>query len=66
MRRLPVFGSFFREYKRYPPEGSFRIIVLQPRKVQRAGIWDAVDGRVLISVHKEHMIAAVAHQHIER
>lgn len=28
-------------------------IVYQPRKVQRSGIWDAVAGRVLITLHKE-------------
>src|SRR5881394_3876751 len=28
-------------------------IVLQPRKLQRSGIWAAVDGRILIYVHKE-------------
>ena len=27
--------------------------VYQPRKIHRAGLWDAVDGRVLIYVHKE-------------
>ena len=27
--------------------------VFQPRKVQRAGLWDAVEDRVLIFVHKE-------------
>jgi len=32
-------------------------VVLQPRKVQHSGLWDAVDGRVLIYVHKEHMLA---------
>lgn len=26
LRRLPVLGSFFREYKRYSPDFSFRII----------------------------------------
>jgi FMN phosphatase YigB (HAD superfamily) len=30
--------------------------VLQPRKLQRAGLWDAVDGRVLIYIHKEQML----------
>lgn len=30
--------------------------VYQPRKARRAGIWDAVDGRVLIYTHKEKMI----------
>jgi len=28
-------------------------VVFQPRKVERAGLWDAVDGHVLIYVHKE-------------
>jgi FMN phosphatase YigB (HAD superfamily) len=32
-------------------------VVFQPRKIQRAGIWDAVDGRVLIYIHKEQMLA---------
>jgi FMN phosphatase YigB (HAD superfamily) len=27
--------------------------VFQPRKIARAGIWDAVDGHVLVYVHKE-------------
>jgi FMN phosphatase YigB (HAD superfamily) len=34
-------------------------VVFQPLKVQRSGLWDAVDGRVMIYVHKEHMLAAV-------
>ncbi|RLP27136.1 HAD family hydrolase [Mesorhizobium sp. YM1C-6-2] len=34
-------------------------VVFQPRKVQRSGIWKAVDGRVLIFVHKEEMLATV-------
>src|SRR4051812_26274391 len=29
-------------------------VVFQPRKVQRSGLHDAVDGRVLIYIHKEH------------
>jgi len=29
--------------------------VYQPRKIHRAGLWDAVEGRVLIYVHKEQM-----------
>jgi len=29
--------------------------VYQPRKIRRAGLWDAVEGRVLIYVHKEQM-----------
>jgi FMN phosphatase YigB (HAD superfamily) len=31
-------------------------IVFQPRKIQHAGIWDAVDGAVLIYVHKEKVM----------
>ena len=30
--------------------------VFQPRKLQRAGLWDAVEGRVLIYIHKERML----------
>ena len=33
--------------------------VFQPRKVQRSGLWQAVDGRVLIYIHKELMLDAV-------
>jgi len=33
--------------------------VFQPRKVQHAGIWAAVEGRVLIYLHKERSIAAM-------
>jgi FMN phosphatase YigB (HAD superfamily) len=35
-------------------------VVFQPRKVERSGLWDAVEGRVLIYVHKEQMMADVA------
>jgi FMN phosphatase YigB (HAD superfamily) len=34
-------------------------IVFQPRKIQRSGLWDAVDGRVLITVHKERSLDMV-------
>ena len=34
-------------------------VVFQPRKVQRSGIWDAVEGRVLIYLHKERMLDAM-------
>lgn len=34
-------------------------IVFQPRKIQRSGLWDAVDGRVLVYVHKEQKPAAL-------
>jgi FMN phosphatase YigB (HAD superfamily) len=29
-------------------------VVFQPRKVERSGLFDAVEGRVLIYIHKEH------------
>jgi FMN phosphatase YigB (HAD superfamily) len=35
-------------------------VVFQPRKIQRAGLWEAVHGRVLIYLHKELMLDAVA------
>jgi FMN phosphatase YigB (HAD superfamily) len=34
-------------------------VVFQPRKIQRSGLWRAVDGRVLIYVHKERMLDEV-------
>ena len=34
-------------------------VVFQPHKVRRSGLWDAVQGRVLIFVHKEQMLGAV-------
>jgi len=36
-------------------------IVFQPRKIQRSGIWSAVEGRVLIYVHKEKVL-----DHVQR
>jgi FMN phosphatase YigB (HAD superfamily) len=35
-------------------------VVFQPRKLQRSGLWDAVEGRVLVYVHKERMLDTVA------
>ena len=34
-------------------------VVFQPRKIRRSGLWDAVEGRVHVYLHKEHMLAAV-------
>jgi FMN phosphatase YigB (HAD superfamily) len=34
-------------------------VVFQPRKVERSGLWAAVDGRVLIYIHKEEMLEDV-------
>jgi FMN phosphatase YigB (HAD superfamily) len=41
-------------------------VVFQPRKVQRSGIWDAVEGRVLIYLHKEQMLDAVQQRYPAR
>jgi len=41
-------------------------VVFQPRKVQRSGIWDAVDGRVLIYVHKEKALDAMQRRYPAR
>jgi FMN phosphatase YigB (HAD superfamily) len=41
-------------------------VVFQPRKVERSGLWDAVEGRVLIYIHKEQMLDAVAEQYPAR
>ena len=38
-------------------------VVFQPLKVQRSGLWDAVQGRVLIYLHKEQMLAQVARRY---
>lgn len=34
-------------------------IVFQPRKIQRSGLWDAVDGRVRVYLHKERMLHVI-------
>ena len=40
--------------------------VFQPRKVERSGLWDAVEGRVLIYIHKEQRLADVAKRYPAR
>src|ERR1700716_3098282 len=35
-------------------------VVFQPRKIERSSLWSAVDGNVLIYVHKEHELDDVA------
>src|SRR5262245_25252006 len=37
--------------------------VFQPRKVERSGLWGAVDGRVLIYIHKEQMLDDVTRRY---
>jgi FMN phosphatase YigB (HAD superfamily) len=41
-------------------------VVFQPRKIQRSGLWDAVDGRVLIYIHKERMLDEVERRYPAR
>jgi FMN phosphatase YigB (HAD superfamily) len=41
-------------------------VVFQPRKVQRSGLWDAVDGRVLIYIHKEQVLDDVERRYPSR
>jgi hypothetical protein len=41
-------------------------VVFQPRKVQRSGLWEAVEGRVLIYIHNEQMLDDVRQRYPAR
>src|SRR5262245_43568363 len=41
-------------------------VVFQPRKARRSGLWDAVEGRVLIYIHKELMLDDVERRYPAR
>jgi FMN phosphatase YigB (HAD superfamily) len=41
-------------------------VVFQPRKIQRSGLWAAVEDRVLIYIHKEQMLDDVAERYPAR
>lgn len=41
-------------------------VVFQPRKIQRSGLWEAVEGRVLIYIHKERMLDDVGERYPAR
>ena len=41
-------------------------VVFQPRKVARSGLWKAVDGHVLIYIHKEQMLDDVEYRYPAR
>jgi FMN phosphatase YigB (HAD superfamily) len=41
-------------------------VVFQPRKVERSGLWSAVEGEVLIYIHKERMLDDVEQRHPAR
>jgi hypothetical protein len=45
LRRLPVFASFLREYKRYCPDGSLRIISIWMKERVREEAFDSVVSR---------------------
>jgi FMN phosphatase YigB (HAD superfamily) len=56
-----VFDGAFEALRAAGAHGSTWIVsdgdvVMQPRKIRRAGLWDAVQGRVLIFVHKENAL----------
>ena len=35
-------------------------VVFQPRKLKRSGVWQAVDGKVMIYIHKEEELEDIA------
>ncbi len=41
-------------------------VVFQPRKIERSGLWDAVEGRVLVYLHKEQMLDEVEQRYPAR
>lgn len=41
-------------------------VVFQPGKVQQSGLWDAVEGRVLIYLHKEQMLDEIEQRYPAR
>jgi hypothetical protein len=41
-------------------------VVFQPLKVERSGLWQAVEGRVLIYIHKEQMLGDVEERYPAR
>src|SRR5690606_26968443 len=41
-------------------------IVFQPHKIRRAGLWDAVDGRVMVCLHKQDALDAIQQRYPAR
>jgi len=70
--RLLMMSSFLLDYPfANRPWGPIVIlsdgdVVFQPRKVQRSGLWEAVEGRVLIYIHKEQMLDDVEQRYPAR
>jgi FMN phosphatase YigB (HAD superfamily) len=38
-------------------------VIFQPHKIQRSGLWQAVEGRVLVYIHKQQMLDQVARRY---
>jgi FMN phosphatase YigB (HAD superfamily) len=41
-------------------------VIFQPRKIQRSGLYEAVEGRVLIYIHKEHQLEDIQNRYPAR
>jgi FMN phosphatase YigB (HAD superfamily) len=41
-------------------------VVFQPRKLRHSGLWDAVEGRVLITIHKETILEVITDRYAAR
>lgn len=41
-------------------------IVFQPHKIRRSGLWDAVDGRVMVCLHKQDAVDDIRQRHPAR
>ena len=41
-------------------------VVFQPRKIRRSGLWQAVEGRVLIYIHKERLLDEIEQRYPAR
>jgi FMN phosphatase YigB (HAD superfamily) len=66
-----VYPRAFDVIRRLSESGTVAIltdgdVVFQPQKVERSGLWQAVDGEVLIYIHKEQMLDDVERRHPAR
>jgi FMN phosphatase YigB (HAD superfamily) len=67
-RLYPGSRNVIKYFNKYGPTVilSDGDVVFQPRKIQRSGLWDAVEGRVLIYIHKESMLDDVEQRYPAR
>ena len=67
-RLYPGSRNVIKDFNKYGPTVilSDGDVVFQPRKIQRSGLWDAVEGRVLIYIHKESMLDDVEQRYPAR